>query len=108
MLWNSYGHGREPTVFWGMKDARGRRLAWERDVEALILMGVWCGPTRPTPRVRKQGCVYGHTSGVEFARRHATEKSCQKLCKGGVLPLDRSLLMGVFLSVFRTSLDYLF
>ena len=38
------GHGREPRVFWGIDDARGRRLAQERDVtEALILMGDWCG-----------------------------------------------------------------
>ena len=33
--------------------------------------------------------------GVECAKRNATEKSCQKLCKGEVLPLDRSLLMGI-------------
>src|SRR5262249_49152914 len=33
--------------------------------------------------------------GVECAKRHATEKSDQKLCKGEVLPLDRSLLMDV-------------
>jgi hypothetical protein len=26
------GHGREPRVFWGIEDARGRRLAQQRDV----------------------------------------------------------------------------
>lgn len=34
--------------------------------------------------------------GVEQAKRNATVISCQKLCKGEVLPLDRSLLMGEF------------
>jgi hypothetical protein len=37
------------------------------------------------------------TSQGEYARRNATEKSCQKWCKGEVWPLDGSLLMGVFL-----------
>jgi hypothetical protein len=27
------GHGREPRVFWGIEDARGRRLATKRDVK---------------------------------------------------------------------------
>jgi hypothetical protein len=27
------GHGREPRVFWGIHDARGRRLAKKRDVK---------------------------------------------------------------------------
>ena len=26
------GHGRALTVFWGTTGARGRRVAWERDV----------------------------------------------------------------------------
>ena len=29
------GQGRELTVFWGTDGARGRRLAWERDVRGL-------------------------------------------------------------------------
>ncbi len=64
VLWNSYGHGREPTVFWGMKDARGRRLAWERDVEALILMGVWCGAhTADTTRQKTEMRLWPHVGG---------------------------------------------
>jgi hypothetical protein len=29
------------------------------------------------------------------AMRHTPEKKCKRVCKGDVLPLDRSLLMGV-------------
>jgi len=29
------GQGRELTVFWGTEGARGRRLAWQRDVKSL-------------------------------------------------------------------------
>jgi hypothetical protein len=43
-----------------------------------------------------RGASEATSRGVECAQRNATEKSCQKLCKGEVLPLDRSLLMGVF------------
>src|SRR5437870_5586060 len=46
-----------------------------------------------------RGASEATSRGVEFAQRNATEKSCPKLCKGEVLPLDRSLLMGVFLYV---------
>ena len=43
-----------------------------------------------------RGASEATSRGVEFAQRNATEKSCPKLCKGEVLPLDRSLLMGDF------------
>ena len=36
------------------------------------------------------------TKRWECAARNATGKSCQKLCTGEVLPLDKSLLMGGF------------
>jgi hypothetical protein len=62
---------------------------------ALILMGVWCGTARPTPKARKQGCVYGHTSRVECVEQSATETKLANVVQGDVLPLDKSLLMGV-------------
>src|SRR5262249_61329572 len=43
-----------------------------------------------------RGASEATSRGVECAKRNATEKSCPKLCKGDVLPLDRSLLMGDF------------
>ena len=72
----------------------------------------WLG-SEPSKGLDPDGCVvrrpYGRhhakenrgaseatSRGVEFAQRNATEKSCPTLCKGEVLPLDRSLLTGVF------------
>src|SRR4030095_1631475 len=43
-----------------------------------------------------RGVSEATSRGVECAKRNATEKSGPKLCKGEVLPLDRSLLMGIF------------
>ena len=43
------------------------------------------------------------TKRGECAKRTATEKNCQKLWKGEVLPLDRSLLMGDFSVVLLRS-----
>jgi hypothetical protein len=60
---------------------------------ALILMDVWCGAQMADTTQRKTGVRLKLPVGVECAKRNATEKSYQKLCKGEVLPLDRSLLM---------------
>jgi hypothetical protein len=40
-------------------------------------------------------CLRSHIGGG-VCRAERNEKKCQKLCKGDVLPLDRSLLMGDF------------
>ena len=40
-------------------------------------------------------CLRSHIGGG-VCRAERNEKKCQKLCKGDVLPLDRSLLMGGF------------
>src|SRR6266566_7696615 len=63
---------------------------------ALILMGGWCGATAADAiamktRMRLRSPIGG---GVCLAEHNG--KKCQKLCKGEVLPLDRSLLMGDF------------
>ena len=80
-----------------MNHARGRRLAFKaRRQEALILMGVWCGArmadtTRTKTGMRLQPQVGG---GVCLTERN--EKKLSKVVRGGVLSLDKSLLMGVF------------
>ena len=72
------GRGRELTVFWGTTGARGRRLACGRDVmEALILMGGWCGAhtadtTRKKTGMRLRPQVGG---GVCQAERHGKKLS---------------------------------
>jgi len=56
-------------------------------------MGGWCGAQGADITTRKTGVrlrlqIWGVPGGTQQA------KSCQKLWKGEVLPLDRSLLMG--------------
>src|SRR5262249_12142933 len=64
-----------------------------RRQEALSLRGDWCGG-----RSRRHGNE--NTDASETAHRGwsvsggTQRKKCPKLCKGGVWPLDRSLLMG--------------
>ena len=47
-------------------------------------------------------CLRSHIGGG-VCRAERNEKKCQKLCKGDVLPLDRSLLMGDFSVVWFRS-----
>src|SRR5713101_2002358 len=93
------GRGRELTVCWGTTGARGGRLACDASETSRSLDPDGCVVQRPHGRHHAQanrGASEATSRGVECAKRNATEKSCQKLCKGEVLPLDRSLLMGIF------------
>ena len=99
------GRGRELTVFWGTTGARGGRLACDASETSRSLDPDGCLVRRPHGRhhaKENRGASEATSRGVECAKRNATEKSCQKLCKGDDLPLDRSLLMGVsYPSIFE-------
>src|SRR6266446_5622463 len=76
---------------------RGRRLAWKQDVKSLDPDG--CLVRRPHGRHHTQeNRDASAATRREWSRSGGTQrkKSSQKLRKGGVLPLDKSLLMGAF------------
>ena len=72
------------------EDARRQR--------ALVLMDGWCGAQSRCHGKENWDASEAANRG-ECTWRNATGKSCQKLCMGDVLPLDRRLLMGGVSSV---------
>jgi hypothetical protein len=54
-------------------------------------MGVWCGARTADTMRKKTGMRPQLKSGMEFAKRHATERSYQKLCSSTVSPGDLEL-----------------
>src|SRR5207245_6399474 len=97
-VWKQY-----QTGCWGTRGARGGRLAVERNGGALIRMGVWCRPARPTRRERKRGCICDHQSEVECAQWNATEKKVKSCVEELYCLLTQSLLMGVTLPCVEAS-----
>jgi hypothetical protein len=86
------GHGREPTVFWGTVRARGGRLAGQRDVQGLDPDGCMVRRSEADTAATKTGTRLSSPVG---GRVCLVEHNGKKLWKGDVLPLDKSLLMGV-------------
>ncbi len=65
-------------------------------------MGGWCGATAADAIAMKTRMRLRSPIGGGVCLSEHNGKKCQKLCKGEVLPLDRSLLMGDFsVSLFR-------
>ncbi len=59
-------------------------------------MGGWCGATAADAIAMKTRMRLRSPIGGGVCLSEHNGKKCQKLCKGEVLPLDRSLLMGDF------------
>jgi hypothetical protein len=99
------GHGREPTVFWGTDSARGRRWARESAVRRLDPDGCVVRHIEADTRGTKTGMgLRPHIGGgVRSAERSG--KSSHTLCRGDVLPLDKSLLMGCVALPIMASID---
>ena len=78
--------------FLGHERCQGQTCGWQaRRPEALSLRGGWCG-ARTADTTRKQtGMRLRPQVGVECAKRHATERRCQKLCRE-----EYGLLTGAF------------
>ena len=74
------GHGRVPTVFWGSETARGGPVSpGELPVNALILMGDWCGSGRNRHRANENWGVYQPAwQGGNHATRQDPRRSCQE------------------------------
>src|SRR5215468_7541420 len=89
------GHARELTVFWGTDGARGGRLAWERDVRGLDPDGCLVRRSHSRHHTQENSDASAATSREWGIPSGPQREKCQELWKGEVLPLDRSLLMGV-------------
>ena len=70
---------------------RERETSMRLDPDGWLVRRNIADATIMKTRMRLRSHIGG---GVCLSERN--EKKCQKLCKGDVLPLDRSLLMGVF------------
>ena len=90
------GHGRVPTIFWGT-DVPGAEV-WPAGETSTSLDPDGCLVRRhdatATETTEDTGASETARGGRD-AMQHTSAKKMQKVCKGGVLPLDRSLLMGV-------------
>ena len=71
--------------FLGHHRCQGQTLGEQaRRHEALILMGGWCG-AHTADTTRKKTGMRLRPQGGGCARRSATEKSCQKWCRGSIV-----------------------
>jgi hypothetical protein len=68
--------------FLGYDRCQGQTFSWPaRRQGALILMGGWCGARTADTTRKKTGMRLQPKSGVECAKRHTTERGCQRLCR---------------------------
>jgi|RhiMetdeSRZDD1v2_1073273.scaffolds.fasta_scaffold713590_2 hypothetical protein len=78
--------------FLGHDKCQGQTFGWQaRRQGALSLMGVWCGARTADTMRKKTGMRLQPKSEMELAKRHATERSYQKLCRE-----EYCLLTGAF------------
>ena len=98
------GHGRVPTIFWGT-DVPGAEV-WPAGETSTSLDPDGCLVRRhdATATESTEDTDASETArGGRDAMQHTSAKKMQKVCKGGVLPLDRSLLMGVHFHVAKST-----
>jgi len=90
------GHGRVPTIFWGT-DVPGAEV-WPAGETSTSLDPDGCLVRRHdatvTETTEDTGASETARGGGGMPCNIPQQKKMHKVCKGGVLPLDRSLLMG--------------
>ena len=90
------GHGRVLMVFWGTGVPGAGVWPSGETSTSLDPDGCLVQRHRATATESTENTGASETArGERDAMRHTTAKKMQKVCKGGILPLDRSLLMGV-------------
>ena len=97
------GHGRVPTIFWGTH-VPGAEV-WPAGETSTSLDPDGCLVRRHDATATESTEDTGASEtarGGRDAMRHTSAKKMQKVCKGRVLPLDRSLLMGVLFHLAKS------
>ena len=84
--------------FSGARTVPGADVWRERETSMSLDPDGWlvCGATQADATVMKTRMRLRSQIGGGVCLSERNGKNCQKLCKGDVLPLDRSLLMGDF------------